>query len=85
MAKKYLLYIHDPRFDAESHKSGLINTLLAKHYLVSGSSTVEPLAVNEEVAGSSPAQTAKISSREPARAERERQERDQIRRRMSGN
>lgn len=32
MAKKYLLYIHDDRFDKETKKSGLVNELLSKHY-----------------------------------------------------
>lgn len=32
MAKKYLLYIHDERFDSEKQKSALINRLLETHY-----------------------------------------------------
>lgn len=32
MAKKYLLYIHDERFEKEQKKSELINKLLAEHY-----------------------------------------------------
>lgn len=32
MAKKYLLYIHDARFEKEKHKSKLINELIEKHY-----------------------------------------------------
>lgn len=32
MAKKYLLYIHDERFDLESKKSELVNALLTAHY-----------------------------------------------------
>lgn len=32
MAKKYLLYIHDERFDKEQKKSALVNELIAKHY-----------------------------------------------------
>lgn len=32
MAKKYLLYIHDERFDSEPKKSELVNRLLAEHY-----------------------------------------------------
>lgn len=32
MAKKYLLYIHDPLFDKETEKSKLINNLLERHY-----------------------------------------------------
>lgn len=36
MAKKYLLYIHDMRFDVEPEKSKLVNELLDKHYGVAG-------------------------------------------------
>ena len=32
MAKKYLLYIHHPKFEKETKKSELVNRLLAKHY-----------------------------------------------------
>lgn len=32
MAKKYLLYIHDERFEKETKKSELVNHLLAGHY-----------------------------------------------------
>ena len=32
MAKKYLLYIHDDRFEDEQNKSSLVNDLLSKHY-----------------------------------------------------
>ena len=32
MAKKYLLYIHNPRFDKEEKKSGLVNKLLESYY-----------------------------------------------------
>lgn len=32
MAKKYLLYIHDERFDNEDNKSALVNSLLESHY-----------------------------------------------------
>jgi|SRR6478672_3237764 len=32
MAKKYLLYIHDERFDNETEKSKLVNDLLDRHY-----------------------------------------------------
>jgi len=32
MAKKYLLYIHHPRFDEEKEKSKLVNALLDRHY-----------------------------------------------------
>lgn len=32
MAKKYLLYIHDERFQKEKKKSALVNDLLEKHY-----------------------------------------------------
>lgn len=32
MAKKYLLYIHDARFDKEQKKSQLVNQLLEFHY-----------------------------------------------------
>lgn len=32
MGKKYLLYIHDERFEVEPLKSGLVNLLLARHY-----------------------------------------------------
>jgi hypothetical protein len=32
MAKKYLLYIHDPLFEKEPAKSDLVNNLLERHY-----------------------------------------------------
>lgn len=32
MAKKYLLYIHDERFEKEQEKSKLVNQLLDNHY-----------------------------------------------------
>lgn len=32
MAKKFLLYIHDLRFEKETKKSELVNRLLAEHY-----------------------------------------------------
>jgi len=32
MAKKYLLYIHDDRFEQEPQKSALVNLLLDRHY-----------------------------------------------------
>ena len=53
MAKKYLLYIHDERFENESHKSALINDLLAEHYKDSSAERViikEPEEVIEKVA-----------------------------------
>jgi hypothetical protein len=45
MAKKYLLYIHDPRFDNEPHKSKVVNELLRSHYDTGkGSNGVIPMA-----------------------------------------
>lgn len=41
MAKKYLLYIHHPKFELEQHKSKLVNELLEQHYNVY---TLEPKA-----------------------------------------
>lgn len=32
MAKKFLLYIHNPKFEQEHMKSGLVNDLLDHHY-----------------------------------------------------
>ncbi len=32
MTKKYLLYIHDPRFSQEKKKSDLVNDLLTRYY-----------------------------------------------------
>ena len=34
MAKKYLLYIHNPRFDKQEEKSALVNELLDEHYAI---------------------------------------------------
>lgn len=36
MAKKYLLYIHEERFEGESSKSELVNKLLEQYYSQSG-------------------------------------------------
>lgn len=48
MAKKYLLYIHDPRFQNEAEKSQLVNDLLERHYKAEGPPT-GPIVTPQEI------------------------------------
>lgn len=64
-SKSYLLYIHDPRFRDEPHKSKLINELLERHYGGEEWQTIEKEQVTEDV-GSASLTRPKETLREPS-------------------
>lgn len=49
MAKKYLLYIHNPKFDEESKKSELVNQLLERHYKPAPARSKEIIRLEAEI------------------------------------